>query len=40
MKYLIDTHVFMWSLLEPKKITKKVFDILEDTENEVFISIV
>ena len=38
MKYLIDTHVFIWSLLEPKKISNKVFDILEDTENEVFIS--
>ena len=38
MKYLIDTHVFIWSLLEPKKISKKIFDILEDTENEVFIS--
>lgn len=38
MKYLIDTHVFIWSLLEPNKITKRVFDILENSENEVYIS--
>lgn len=38
MKYLIDTHVFIWSLMNTKKISKKVFDILENTENEVYIS--
>lgn len=38
MKYLIDTHVFTWSLLEPKKINKKVLGILEDIENGVYIS--
>jgi len=38
MKYLIDTHVFIWALMNTKKISKKVYDIIEDEENEVFIS--
>ena len=40
MKYLIDTHVFIWSLLEPKKISKKVFDILEDTEMKLNVRLI
>lgn len=38
MKYLIDTHVFIWALMDSKKISKKVYDIIEDESNEVFIS--
>ncbi len=38
MKYLIDTHVFIWALMNRKKISKEVYDILEDSENEVYIS--
>lgn len=38
MKYLIDTHVFIWALFDTQKLTKKVFDIIEDEENEVYIS--
>lgn len=38
MKYLIDTHVFIWALMETKKISKKVTSILENVENEVYIS--
>lgn len=38
MKYLIDTHVFIWALMDTKKISRKVYDIIEDAENEVYIS--
>lgn len=30
MSYLVDTHIFLWSLLSPKKISKKIKDILLD----------
>ncbi|MCQ2574159.1 MAG: type II toxin-antitoxin system VapC family toxin [Treponema sp.] len=38
MKYLIDTHVFIWALMDTKKISKRVTSILENVENEVYIS--
>ena len=38
MDYLIDTHVFIWALLDTKKIPKKTFKILEDENNNIFIS--
>lgn len=30
MKYLLDTHYVLWSLLEPGKINEKIKEILED----------
>ncbi len=30
MKYLLDTHYVLWSLLEPSKINEKIKEILED----------
>ena len=38
MEYLIDTHVFIWALMDTKKIPKKTFEILEDENNTVYIS--
>ncbi len=38
MKYLIDTHVFIWFMMEPEKITKKILKILCNEKNEIFIS--
>lgn len=38
MNYLIDTHVFIWALMDTEKLSRKVHDILEDTENKVYIS--
>ena len=38
MNYLIDTHVFLWVLLSPKKIPKRVRDILLDTELTKYVS--
>ena len=40
MKYLLDTHTFLWAIGEPDKLSKKVFEILENTDNEIFTSVV
>lgn len=38
MKYLLDTHIWLWSLLTPEKLRASVVQVLEDEENEWFIS--
>ena len=38
MKYLLDTHVFLWSFLDTKKIRQKTLEIIADEENEIFVS--
>lgn len=38
MNLLIDTHVFLWILFAPKKISKRVKDLLSDPENAKYIS--
>lgn len=38
MKYLLDTHIWLWSLLEPDKIGPDAATILQDDDNELFIS--
>ena len=38
MKYLLDTHVFLWKIAATDKIPKQVFAATEDTNNEVFVS--
>ena len=38
MRYLIDTHVFIWFMIEPDKMSKKALQILSDEDNEIFIS--
>ena len=38
MDYLIDTHVFIWALMDTKKIPKKVYELLEDINTKVYIS--
>ena len=38
MNYLVDTHVFLWSLLSSKKISKKAKDILLDPEQTKYVS--
>lgn len=40
MNYLVDTQIFLWSLLSPKKISKKVKDILLDPESAKHISVI
>ena len=38
MKYLLDTHIWLWSLLAPEKIKDSIAQVLENKENELFIS--
>lgn len=38
MEYLIDTHIFIWFMMEPEKISKKVMKILTNEDNKIFIS--
>ena len=38
MKYLIDTHVFIWFIMEPEKIAKAAMDILCNEESQIYMS--
>ena len=38
MKYLLDTHTFIWTIMESSKLSEKVRDIIENPENEIFVS--
>lgn len=40
MKYLLDTHVFIWSLEENKKLKNSIKKILIDPENQIFVSVI
>ena len=39
-RLLLDTHVVLWALAEPEKLTRPARMALEDAENEVFVSVV
>lgn len=38
MKLLLDTHIFLWSLLDPSKLVDHVAEALENPENELWLS--
>ncbi len=38
MRLLLDTHILLWALGDPRKLSKPVRQQIEDTENEVFYS--
>lgn len=37
-KFLLDTHIFLWSLLEPGQLSENVARELENPENEIWVS--
>jgi PIN domain nuclease of toxin-antitoxin system len=39
MQYLIDTHVFLWFVSNAKELSKTAKTLIEDEQNEIFISI-
>ena len=39
MRLLLDTHVWLWSALEPKRLGKKTISAIESRENQLFLSI-
>jgi len=38
MKYLLDTHVFLWALTQTKNLPKKVIQAIKDPNMEVYVS--
>ena len=38
MKFLLDTHILLWSLSDSKKIPVKIKDVLEDKSNDLWLS--
>lgn len=38
MKYLLDTHIWLWSLLEPSKLARNIQDVLRNRSHAFFIS--
>jgi len=38
MKLLLDTHIWLWSLLEPARLSRRVSKALEDEGNELWLS--
>ncbi|MEI6408144.1 MAG: type II toxin-antitoxin system VapC family toxin [Bacteroidota bacterium] len=38
MTYLLDTHVLIWSILEPNKLSTKARQIIEDSEQQIMVS--
>ncbi|MCG6153824.1 type II toxin-antitoxin system VapC family toxin [Leptospira bandrabouensis] len=39
MKYLLDTHTYLWILCEPANLSKKVLRVVENPENELYLSV-
>ena len=38
MKFLLDTHTFIWFTMTPEKLSRKILDIIKDGDNEISIS--
>lgn len=38
MKLLLDTHIWLWSFLEPEKLSREVFQELNSPQNELWLS--
>ncbi len=38
MKYLLDTHTFLWSILDTEKLSKKVYELIEDANNIITVN--
>lgn len=40
MRLLLDTHVFLWTVLEPKRLPSPAVKVIKDEESEIFVSAV
>jgi PIN domain nuclease of toxin-antitoxin system len=38
MKLLLDTHVLLWALLEPQKLSSELCNALEDSDSRLVVS--
>lgn len=40
MKYLLDTHTLLWVLFEDEKLSEKAKDVIRNSENEIYVSLI
>ncbi|MGD9158042.1 MAG: type II toxin-antitoxin system VapC family toxin [Desulfobacteraceae bacterium] len=40
MKYLLDTHTFLWSLFKPEKLSKTTTQTIVSQENDIAVSVI
>ncbi len=38
MRILIDTNIFLWAAVVPKKLSRKILEVLSNPESEIFLS--
>jgi PIN domain nuclease of toxin-antitoxin system len=38
LRLLLDTHIWLWNFLEPRRLGRRVLDHLQDKENELWLS--
>jgi PIN domain nuclease of toxin-antitoxin system len=38
MKLLLDTHIWIWSVLDPERLSRRIAAELENSENELWLS--
>jgi PIN domain nuclease of toxin-antitoxin system len=38
MKYLLDTHIWLWSAMQPNRLSRRVAETIVDQENELWLS--
>jgi len=38
LKYLLDTHVFLWACIQPEKLSSKAFEIISDNQSILYLS--
>lgn len=37
-RYLIDTHIFLWLVFDPRKVDKKKLELLQNPKNKIYIA--
>jgi PIN domain nuclease of toxin-antitoxin system len=40
MSYLLDTHYLLWAIVDSKKISKRIKDLISDAEQQIFVSVI
>jgi PIN domain nuclease of toxin-antitoxin system len=38
MKLLLDTHIWLWSVLEPERLSRRIEEAIKNAENELWLS--
>lgn len=39
MRYLLDTHIFLWWLADDKNLKRKIKELIENPNNQIFVSV-